>query len=72
MSLAVCPSCGETIKLTGQPRIGQKITCRYCDESLEVIDVNPIELDWAYYEDEDDWEDDDDFEDYDDDDSWDD
>ena len=67
MSWSVCPSCGETIKLAGQPRISQKVTCRYCDESLEIIDVNPIELDWAYYDDDDDeWSIDEDYEDYDD------
>lgn len=58
MSVAVCPSCGETIKLVENARIGQRVTCHFCGEALEVVDVNPVELDWAYYEDED-WDDDD-------------
>ncbi|HOC20724.1 MAG: hypothetical protein GYA30_09965 [Chloroflexi bacterium] len=53
MASAVCPSCGETIKVTGQVKIGRYITCPICDEMLEIIDVNPIELDWAFYDDED-------------------
>ncbi len=52
MAVAVCPACGETIKLAGQPKIGERITCRYCEEHLEIVDINPIELDWAYYDEE--------------------
>jgi len=63
MTVAICPSCGEDVKLSGRPRIGQKMTCPHCDAWLEVIEMDPVELDWAYDEDEDwdyDWEDDED------------
>jgi lysine biosynthesis protein LysW len=42
------------------PRLGQKVICPHCDVELEVISVDPLELDWAYdwSEDElDGWED---------------
>lgn len=62
MAVAICPSCGEDIKLAGRSKIGQKVTCPYCDAWLEVIEVDPVELDWVYDEEEEedfdeDWED---------------
>lgn len=70
MSLAVCPSCGETMRLAEKPKLGEKITCPECGEVLEVVELNPVELDWAFDDDEyyDDYDDDDDYDDYDDDD----
>ena len=63
---AICPSCGEWATLTDHPKIGQKITCTECEADLEVIEVDPVELDWTYLEDEvdgEDWEDDEDWDD---------
>ena len=60
---AICPSCGEWVRLPDHPKIGQKITCLECEADLEVIEVNPVELDWVYMEDElddEDWDDEDD------------
>lgn len=54
MAVAICPSCGDDIKLPSHLKIGQKVTCPSCDADLEVIDLNPVELDWAY--DEEDWD----------------
>jgi len=62
---AICPSCGEWVKLPDHPKIGQKITCMECEADLEVIEVNPVELDWAFmedeFDDEEDWDDDEDW-----------
>jgi len=49
---AICPSCGEWVKLPDHPKIGQKITCLECEADLEVIEVNPVELDWVFMEDD--------------------
>ncbi|MBN1178152.1 MAG: lysine biosynthesis protein LysW [Anaerolineae bacterium] len=60
---AICPSCGEDIKLRDNLKIAQTVVCPYCETDLEVIDLDPVELDWAYYDDEEweeDWEDDED------------
>lgn len=62
---AICPSCGEWVKLPDHPKIGQKITCLECEADLEVIEVDPVELDWAYIEGELDDEDLDEDEDWD-------
>lgn len=58
-SKAICPSCGEWVKLPDHPKIGQKVTCVHCEADLEVIEVTPVELDWAYLEADDDLDDED-------------
>lgn len=59
MAMAICPSCEGEIKLTRKVELGQRIRCPLCLEDLEVVETNPVELDWAYDEEEewDDWED---------------
>ena len=61
MPSAYCPDCDEKITLNN-PRVGQKLLCPFCDTEVEVIGLNPLDLDWAYdmSYDDDDWEDDDD------------
>lgn len=52
-----CPDCGEDITIT-KPEVGKRVKCPECDADLEVISVDPVELDWVYedydYEDEED------------------
>ena len=42
------------------PKLGQKVTCPVCGEKLEVFELNPIELDYEFGDDDDYDEDDDD------------
>jgi len=60
-STAICPSCGEEIRLRSQAKIGQQLNCPFCDAELEVIELDPIELDWAFYEEDwdEEWDEDD-------------
>jgi alpha-aminoadipate carrier protein LysW len=55
---ATCPDCGQTVRLRAPVRMGQQVECPHCDAELEVIETDPIELDWMY-EDEDGDEDED-------------
>lgn len=59
MASAYCPDCDEKITLNPKPTVGQKLSCPHCTADLEVISVDPLELDWVY-----DWEWDEDDEDY--------
>lgn len=43
-----CRSCGERIGLRKPPALGQRLSCPRCGTRLEVIGVNPVELDWAF------------------------
>ena len=58
---SVCPDCGEEITLRGNIRLGQEVVCPHCDAELEVVETDPLELDWAYddgdYDDEEEDED---------------
>jgi alpha-aminoadipate carrier protein LysW len=49
MAMAFCPDCGQGIDLA-RAREGQLLMCPNCDAELEVISLNPPELDWAYEE----------------------
>ncbi|MGD8624814.1 MAG: lysine biosynthesis protein LysW [Anaerolineae bacterium] len=60
-----CPDCDGKIVLNPHAKLGQKLACPHCEAELEVIGVDPVELDWAY-----DWSWDEDDDDYDDDDDW--
>jgi transcription initiation factor IIE alpha subunit len=68
MAIAFCPECEEGVSLGPRPRIGQRVTCPHCNAELEVVDLSPVELDWAYDELEVDWEEE---EDWDEEDDWD-
>jgi lysine biosynthesis protein LysW len=56
--VAYCPECDAKINIKS-PKLGQIVSCRVCDTRLEVVDLKPLELDWAF---EDDFEDMDDLE----------
>lgn len=53
MTFAECPSCQSEIKLTGKPFMGQQVRCRSCDADLEVVWLDPVELDWVPEDDDD-------------------
>ena len=48
MASTYCPDCDEKIVLQSPVSLGQKLTCPHCDAELEVISVEPLELDWVY------------------------
>jgi hypothetical protein len=58
MATGLCIECDTTLNLGKSPHKGQKVTCFKCGAVLEVINLSPIELDWALDED---FLDDDDF-----------
>ncbi|MGI6368839.1 MAG: hypothetical protein ACOX2L_10895 [Anaerolineae bacterium] len=67
MPYAACPGCDQNIHLRRTPKLGDIVYCDNCEADLEVVNLNPLELDWPWEEDEDEEEDD-----YQDDDEWDD
>ncbi|MQC26437.1 MAG: hypothetical protein DWG76_03185 [Chloroflexi bacterium] len=52
MNEPLCPSCGEVVKVTSSARIGSEVKCHSCSTKLEVVWLDPIELDWPLDEDE--------------------
>ncbi len=49
MLRASCPECGFLLELN-EPVEGQRLTCSRCRARLEVVSLEPPELDWAYDE----------------------
>lgn len=50
--LAECPSCGASVKVTSNVKLGEIIKCALCKTDLEVIWLDPLELDLVYEPDE--------------------
>ena len=55
-----CLDCQNPIELEFQPVRGQIIICQHCTAELEIINAEPLELDFYYEEWEDDEDEDDD------------
>jgi alpha-aminoadipate carrier protein LysW len=43
---ASCPDCGRRISLAPQSKIGQRVICQRCGADLELVSLEPPELDW--------------------------
>ncbi len=53
--VAYCPECDAKVNVKS-PRVGQIVTCRHCDTRLEIVDLKPLELDWTFEDDFDDFD----------------
>jgi len=47
VSMTECPECDARLRFRRTLRRGEIIQCPECDVALEVISVEPLELDWA-------------------------
>ncbi len=45
MPKTYCPNCDAVLSIEN-PRIGAMVRCRECDTELEVISINPFEVDF--------------------------
>jgi hypothetical protein len=55
-ALAPCPGCRGGVSLGSEPREHQRLTCPHCGDYLEVINLEPPELDWAFDDFEPEWD----------------
>ena len=55
-----CLLCYMDINIGVDPKISKFITCKKCEMVFEIINLDPIMIDWPYYDD-DAYDDDDDF-----------
>ncbi len=44
---AYCPDCDSEVYFSKRPSLGQVVVCRECNAHLEVVETDPIELEWA-------------------------
>ena len=52
MARGFCPECDAEVGLGKSPRLGQRVICPSCGADLEVVETSPIELDWAFEDEE--------------------
>ena len=50
MHTVFCIDCGRPVSLESRPVEGETITCSNCGTDMEVISVEPTELDWVFLE----------------------
>ena len=55
-----CLLCSEDIDVGFKPKINKFITCKSCEMVFEIINLDPIMIDWPYYDDGD-YDEEDDF-----------
>lgn len=60
MPLATCPECGAEIHVDEEIDKGETMHCEECDAKLEVVGLDPIELDVMLDEEDDDFSDEED------------
>jgi lysine biosynthesis protein LysW len=53
MTHSECPNCGMNIRFKNSLKLYQAITCPTCSERLQVVELEPLELDYEYAEEED-------------------
>jgi lysine biosynthesis protein LysW len=52
MAQGFCPECESKLNLGREPKEGQRVTCASCGSYLMVVGLSPIELDWAFDDEE--------------------
>lgn len=65
MPTSICPECDEEVYVDADAEQGDEIRCDECGSRLEVVGLDPIELDLREESESDDYKDDADFDSYD-------
>ena len=48
-----CLACDDDVYVGRNPKVGNFVTCRHCEEVFQIIDIDPVLIDWPYDEDDD-------------------
>ena len=57
-SLVKCLLCKKMIDIGNNYKVGKFITCKNCEMVYEIINIDPVMIDWPYYDADDDFYDD--------------
>lgn len=47
-----CLSCDNDIYIGDYPKVNKFITCKSCENVFEIINIDPILIDWPYFDDD--------------------
>jgi alpha-aminoadipate carrier protein LysW len=53
MEVINCIACDTEISLKQSPKMGMLVTCASCGAELEVVWLDPLEVDWPFIDDSD-------------------
>lgn len=53
----ICPSCAARIHFGKRPHLGDVIVCPECEETFEVVRLEPLKINWSLLDDEPSWAD---------------
>ena len=53
MKTAYCLDCDRSIKLGDRVSSGDTVECLYCETAFQIVDLDSLELEWLYAEDND-------------------
>lgn len=53
-----CLLCNKDIYVENNPKLGKFITCRNCESIYEIINIDPLMIDWPFDDDEEGYDDD--------------
>jgi lysine biosynthesis protein LysW len=48
MKTTFCLDCEKEVELGSNPTIGSRVICPRCGVVMEIINVEPLELDWVF------------------------
>jgi hypothetical protein len=55
MKSGICPNCDGMIDVGDSPLVGHYVKCQSCDAELIIVWLNPLELDFMYYSEDEDY-----------------
>ena len=55
MKRGECPNCDEMVDVGDSPIVGNYVRCQKCGVELIIVWLNPLELDFTYYADDEDY-----------------
>jgi alpha-aminoadipate carrier protein LysW len=58
---AQCPECDAWVQVPGSIELWDTVICAECDTELQIISLDPLELDYADFEEDDDDDEDEDY-----------
>lgn len=47
-----CLLCSKDFYVEYNPKLGKFITCKNCETVFEIINIDPVMIDWPYYDDD--------------------
>lgn len=51
-SSVACLSCGESIHIGSNTKVGSTVVCQVCEAELLIVNLNPFKVEWPEFDDD--------------------